>query len=712
MSPAGRTSSAASAVIVATALMVSTLPAGAAQTRRWTESAEHLQGGDADGIAVTSTGKLFMAPRLTLLGKSEATRREAHVWSVAADRTGNIYLGTGPEGRVLKISPSGVETVLFRVDEPMVTAVAVLAGGDLLAGTAPEGRIYRITPDGTGQVWAETGERYVWSLVSDADGTVYAGTGEQGIVFKIAPSGRTTPLFDSDESHIVSLLARPDGSLVAGGAGRGLVYEIDAEGNAFVLHDDELPEVRALAVRSDGHLIAALVGPPEVEARPPAVRIQLPDGSQLGPASESVGDLDDSRGPTVEGTIEGLNLPSETSVHALRGRVVRISPEGGVTELWRSTDEAPYSLALDSEGRALFGTGEPGRLYRSDGDHEVALLASVGEAQVSGLLRKGGMTVVATSNPAAAYRLDSLGSESGEFLSKPLDAGSLSRWGTIRWEKHGSGTRAEFYTRSGNSADPDATWSAWGPALTDAGGSPIVNTDGRFLQWRVRMQGGGGSDVRVSDVTVSYVPYNRPPVLEEFRLHPAATAIAGEGVFRWNASDPDGDPLEVRVEYSAAGSSDWSVAVREHSEPAGPSAHGAWRSGESRWATADISEGAYSVRAVCTDQGGNPPGEGLEASSMSRLSVVIDRTPPQLSVEENGRLLDVVVTDAHSTVSGLQVLLDGEVRFLARATDGVCDSSLESFKLDLTDQDRSAGTWELRAVDAADNSSTVAVPGA
>jgi len=131
---------------------------------------------------VTSRGGLFLAPDLAPFADGSGSGREAHVWSVATDGAGNVFLGTGPEGRVVRLSPSGRTRLLFQVDEPMVTALAVLPGGDLLAGTAPEGRVYRILPDGGGAVWAETGERYVWSLLVAPDGGVYVGTGEQGVV--------------------------------------------------------------------------------------------------------------------------------------------------------------------------------------------------------------------------------------------------------------------------------------------------------------------------------------------------------------------------------------------------------------------------------------------------------------------------------------------------------------------------------------------------
>jgi len=704
MSRSGGARPTMSVALALAGLLLGASTARPGETRLWTEGPPYLRRGEADGIAVTSDGTLFLAPKTSPLGGGETTRRQAHVWSVASDPSGNIYMGTGPEGRVLRLTPSGEETVLFTVDEPMVTALVVLPGGDLLAGTTPAGRVYRISPDGSGNVWAETGERYVWSLVPGPEGTVYAGTGEQGVVFRIEPSGNAMALFDADEPHIVSLATRPDGSLLAGGAGRGLVYEIDPEGHAFVLHDDELPEVRALAIDDGGDLLAALLGPPEAEPRPPAVRIQLPDGAQLGPTSESVGDLEEPTGPTVEGVIEGLRLPSEPETRGKRGRVIRISPDGEIDPLWSSQDEAAYSLVLDADGRAVFGTGEPGRLYRADGEGRVALLVSVAEGQISGLLRDRRGLVFATSNPASAYRVEGSPTQRGEFLSRPFDAGSPARWGSIRWIQYGDKGRAELYTRTGNSADPDGTWSGWGPALTDPAGSPIVNPDARFLQWRLRLSGADGARTRVAHVTVSYAPHNRAPVIEDFRLHPQAQAVSEAATFRWSVSDADGDAVEVRLEYAPSGSDDWEVAHAETSEPVSPGGEGgAWRAGEGSWDTSGVPEGSYVTRVVCSDRISNHPGDGRVTRSATLMPVIVDRSPPRIRAEETGGVIRVEVTDGHSPVRRLEVVSDATVAFRLHPSDGVCDSTRERFEVTRRDLDLS-GTVVLRAVDSAGNS--------
>lgn len=686
----------------------------AARTREWAETAPRLKEGESSGVAVTTQGGLFLAPELTRLGGDDGSGRESYVWSVVSDARGNVYLGTGPDGRILRVTQSGAERLHYTVAEPMVTALAVLPDGHLLAGTAPEGRIYRIREDGTGGVWAETGERYVWSLVVARDGTLYAGTGERGRILEIDESGETRTFFDSDEPHIVALATRDDGRLLAGGAGRGLLYELDAEGHAFVLHDDDLPEVRAIAVEPDGALVAAVLGPPEIDPRPPAVRIQLPDGVGVSPAAESVGELEERPGPTIRGTIEGLETTVEKEPRRSRGRLIRITPDGGVGEIWQSTTEAPFCLALDSRGRAVFGTGEPGRLYRVGEDDEVALLASLIEAQVTGLVRAGPLVVAGTSNPAGAYRFERDVPEAGVFVSPPYDAGAPAKWGTIRWRVRGPEGRIEIDTRTGNSADPDATWSGWGRALGDPSGSVIRNPDGRFLQWRVRLIGAASRDVTVSDVTVSYVPLNRPPALADFRLRGTGRAVADEALFRWNTRDPDGDPLEVRVEYRTPGETGWTTAFREAAgdpDEAGTEGSRLWRAGEASWETTEVAEGRYEVRAVVSDVAANHPGEGREVGADRTLMIVIDRAAPEVTARRlSDGAVEIEVVDALSPVDRLEVVQAGRVVFLARPVDGIVDSSRETFRLDPAEPGADAGSVSVRAVDRAGNAAETPLP--
>ncbi len=658
------------------------------------ETPQDLARGQAQGMAVSREGSLFLAPALERLDRLEA----AQVWSIAADGAGDLFLGTGTEGAILRLRSSGAPVLLHALDQPLVTALAMGPDGGLLAGSAPGGRIYRIDRDGRARSWAETDERYVWALAVSDDGRIFAGTGERGRILEILPSGEPKVLFDGDEPHIVTLTAIQGGNLLAGGASRGLVYRVDFDGHALVLHDDELPEAVALQALPDGAVLAALVASPAAEARQPAVRLRLPEGAEVGTADESLGMLDPSPGPTLHGVIEGLAPETGDSSTDLRGRVVRIGPDGAVTEVWRSTREAPFALALDGHGRALFGTGEPARLYRVEAGGDVALLATLAEAQTTELLRVSDSIYLATSNPASIYRADLEPAATGSFVSQPFDASGPARWGRIRWKAEGTSGGTELYTRTGNSLVADATWSAWSPALTEASGSAIVNPDGRYFQWRVRQIGGPGSATRLSDVTVDYEPYNRAPVLRDFRVE-GTNAPVGPLRFRWSTLDLDGDSVDVAIHYRLRDpDSEWRIAAEvQTGATAGDMVEGSFT-----WATDALEEGTYRVRASASDQPGNPQGHAKSAAKEPELEVVLDRTPPRIEVGAGADgSIEVTLEDRGSVIRSLELHQAGRLRFTARPLDGVADSPVERYRL--TFPPDGAGALLLRGFDAAGN---------
>ena len=82
-------------------------PAEASRTLVHAEQAENLQQGSADGVAVTAKGQFFLAPRVARLGEPGAAGESVHVWHMVADARGGVYLATGPDGRVLRISAAG-----------------------------------------------------------------------------------------------------------------------------------------------------------------------------------------------------------------------------------------------------------------------------------------------------------------------------------------------------------------------------------------------------------------------------------------------------------------------------------------------------------------------------------------------------------------------------------------------------------------------------
>ncbi len=700
------------AAAVAATLALPASPPRAEQTRMAASTPSDMLRGEAEGIAVTSRGRVFVAPRISPIRRDASAVFPSQVLSGVADGSGNVFLGTGPDGQVVKVTPGGEVAVFFRVDEPLVTSVLVLKSGEILAAAAPGGKIYRIRPDGKGSLWCETGERYVWALAATSDGSILATTGERGRLLKIDRSGHSSVLFDGDETHLVSLALANDGGVWVGGSGRGLVYRIDKEGHGLVVYDDDLPEAKAIVAESSGTVIVAFDAPPASEKRPPAFRLRVAGGT--GGPNEAMNDLDTRQPPAMQGVIEGLASAGEADTTMLRGKVVRLTPDGAALELWRSPGDAAFAVALDGSDRPVFATGEPAKLWRVEGADEIALLATLNEAQVTALVPAGRAIVVATSNPAATYRLDRDPAESGTFLAPPVDAGSVARWGTLSWQALGSGGRVELFTRTGNCEDPDGTWSAWSPAQVEGSGSPVASPEGRFLQWRARIAGTAGEGPRIASVTASYATRNRRPSIRDLRVEPASGAVAGKATIRWSAADPDGDGMTVDVQARRARTHEWRSAVRTDPPAPKPSDPGLGNDGSAKdgkvtWDTADWDEGVYEIRAVVTDQPSNPPAEGLDAEADLAAPLRLDRTAPVIEAKRSGLGFEVVVTDALSPVVRLDVIADGRVMSAPRCGDGVCDGTRETFRFPATHLGAS-GPWSLRATDAAGNAAETPVP--
>src|SRR5258708_20250300 len=107
-------------------------------------SRAELLKGEARGVSVTDSGTLPLAPGLSQLFNSEP----AYVWSTAIDAAGNVYLGTGHDGKLFRVSSDGKGSLFYKAPELYVTALAVTPDGTVFAASSPDGSVYHVTAHG------------------------------------------------------------------------------------------------------------------------------------------------------------------------------------------------------------------------------------------------------------------------------------------------------------------------------------------------------------------------------------------------------------------------------------------------------------------------------------------------------------------------------------------------------------------------------------
>ena len=416
---------------------------------------EDFEAGKPKNVSIFSKGEVSLSLKLNTYVETE----EAYIWCLAEDSQGNVYAGTGNEGRIFKIAPDGTLSLFFDSPEVNIYSLAVDSSDNVYAGTSPDGLVYKISPDGTVSTLLNAKEKYVWNLVFDNAGNLYAGTGINGKVYKITPDGQNSVLYDSEATHIMSLYYNSNQNILyAGSEGDGIIYKITLDGHASVVYDTKEKEIHVLAMDSQGNLYAAATSgkmPGEEQRR------ELPP--PVGPGSEAPKEKESS--------------------------IYKVAPDGVVSKLWTASEPLILSMVVNAKDNLIVGTGDEGRIYTVNADGDSASIAKCEEAQVLAIHKtKTGSMFIATGNNGKIYQLSTDYAQEGTLESKVYDAKIISKWGNIEWEQViPEGTAISFATRTGNNSKPDNTWSEWSEEYTAADGQKITNPPARFIQCRAKL---------------------------------------------------------------------------------------------------------------------------------------------------------------------------------------------------------------------------------
>src|SRR5437016_770366 len=345
-------------------------------------SRTELLKGEARGVSVTDTGVLTLAPSLSQLFNTE----QAYVWTTAIDSAGNVYLGTGHDGKLFRVTAEGKGSLLYKAPELDVTALAVAKDGAIFAATSPDGKVYRITNDGKADVYFDPADKYIWSLAVLADGSLAVGTGDNGKLYRVRAAGakpEASLLIATNQTHVISLAVTPQGDLIAGTDPGGLVLRISPDGKAFALFDAHLREIHALAPAADGSVYALALSDAVSSGRQQSVPAPAspPTDGTTPSTSVTITAIDETGAPVQT---PGQPARSRTDVSIARSAVFRILPDGGADVIWSSTSVTAFAIAPGLQpGTVLIGTGEKGRIYSVTTDGRDTLLLQSSEAQIS-----------------------------------------------------------------------------------------------------------------------------------------------------------------------------------------------------------------------------------------------------------------------------------------------------------------------------------------
>ena len=706
-----------------------------------TSSRADLLRGEARGVSITDTGALMLSPRFTQLFNTD----QPYVWASVSDTAGNIYLGTGHDGRIYRVGADGRGALLYDAAELDVTALAVGRDGALYAGTSPDGKVYRITADGKAEVYFDPPDKYIWALAVLPDGQLAVGTGDNGKLYRVGAAGakpETSLLVDTNETHVISLAVDAKGQLIAGTDPGGLVLRISPDGKAFALFDAPLREIHALAPGADGSIYALALSDAASGQRVGGTTSSAPQSSDSsggqGSATVTITAIDESGSPLQSQPTGGRSRNELTNA---RSAVFRILPDGGTDVLWSSNSITAFAIApAPQSGSVLVGTADKGRIYSVTDDGRDTLLLQSTEGQISNFVVRGREVFAASSNQGKLFRFGSEMVGEGSYESPVRDAKLVASWGRIWWRGRGA---VELQTRTGNSERPDATWSEWSTPYRDPSGAQINSPRARFIQWRAVLKepvgttGAGGANTRMEDVSLAYLPRNvapevlnittlpvgvglqpivqmqSDPNIESSGLDPSlfgASAQApprriyqrGARSLQWQAEDRNGDTLEYAVYYRSLNENAFRLLKDKLRD---------------NFYTVDgaaLADGRYVFKVVVTDAPDNPGGQALAGERLSE-PVDIDNTPPVVhavgDAQVDGDRVRVVfdVEDATGMVKRADVSVDGAAWLSTFPDDGIADSAHERYTLSLPVTGAGEHTISLRAFDMSGNVGSIRI---
>ncbi len=650
--------------------------------------------GKFDGISVSYDGILSLSPKEEKISGPE----EEFYLSLLITPDGVLYLGTGHGGKIYRIKKGGEPELYFQVPEMGIYCLARDRKGDLYAGTSPNGKIWKITDKRKGDIFFNPREKYIWDLLFVDRGVLLAAVGESGGIYEINKEGEGKLILKAEENHILCLKRDTNGDLFAGSGGKGLLYRISKAKKASILFESPYEEIKSIALDKEGNIYAAASGAvikPKQEETPVSL---------IRETAVTVS-------PSTPGTKEVLSL-----VRKQPSALYKIDKQGIAKRLWHSSEELIYSLLWNErEGKLIFGTGDKGRIYSVDKDEKISLVVQKKSELVYFLLPYDSKIYFLSNNPSDLSIFYPDQRFSGEYLSRVMDTRTISSWGRIEWEATiPSGSTLQFLTRSGNSSNPNKTWSNWSPPYQKKQGEQALSPRARYVQFKVmfKTQSGKRSPL-LQKVSLFYLQANVAPAIKKIEVLPpneiylkppeqeeiiwgADVSISERAVNKdkekslfiakkterkgyrtiiWEAADENGDALLFSCYIKGEDERQWRVLNEK------------WTDSIYAFDTLSFPDGIYFLKLVVSDIPSNPVGTELKSDKTSG-PFIIDNSLPTIKnfkAEKEKNKLKVTFS-AEDSLSYIK-----EVRYLIRPdewqsifpVDGICDSKWENFSLTL-----------------------------
>lgn len=567
--------------------------------------------------------------------------------------------------------------------------------------------------------------------------TILVGTTSESSLLKIE-GGKVEKVSSFDEAMVTAICGTKE-KIYVGTASPARIYELKLSGEKKLISDLGADLINSIVTTPNGDLLAATGKPAKIfvlsQQGEIKKSIQIPaDHSRtlyffkgfyyLGtsnPASLYRFDLD--LNPILLSNFDGEEVTSISSLNDLLALSVNSKKEKENGKLFAYSENSAVLLlssfsslinSLWSNGKEIFLGTSDGSLYLFNGT-KVGLCKKF-EKGVTQLCGNGTYPLIFFSSPPSFA--SPLRNPSSAYNSPVIDCGGISKIGSVKCE---FSPFYKIFLRGGNTEIPNPFWTKW-TLLDNLNSIP----PSRYYQWRVEFS---KKTDPFKGITIAVKPLNRPPKIENVKIHPPAEIyvkniaqigdrlvqdihdkerafpeiaqsrpydssiqtyyLYGFRMVSFTISDPDNDDVRVKIEIKPQNSKSSFILVENLKE--------SYFVFDAR----TLPDGIYSLIITASDFVSN----GKEDEKIDVYEVPlfeIDNTPPQITIREDSKYsLKFYVKDNSSVRSG-KVSRNGELWSVIESDDKKFGAKEATFTIKLNSNDK----WIVfQAVDSFGNMS-------
>ncbi|MBS1953059.1 MAG: hypothetical protein JST89_02675 [Cyanobacteria bacterium SZAS-4] len=484
------------------------------------ENEADFKNGKTDSTTIDSWGRII--PGFQVSDKSQV-KNDMRIWSSVWSNgsfwfstTNKVYKWNGDHNAPVEVA---------KLPGVAIPSLVADSKGMLYAAAIPGGNVYSIDPNKQAnqntRLVTKLSEPLVTCLTMDNKDNLYIGVTGSGKVYKIGAAKGALPvsIFDSGQADVVSMFfCAPEDKLYVGTAEKGAVYSIDSAGTA-------------------------------------TAEYQSPDHIVTGIAKDKKGDLYVSTAGT--------------------GHLVKMNKNGDIDTL--ASSDAFYTLYYDPNSDHVFSGDAEGDITEARFDplskqsYFVPVSHTEQDAVVTLSADGNGRLFAGTCNLAVAQVFEMKSAAKATYTSEVRDGQRSSKWSRIRayggYNEVNETVRKAITveTRTGQTSQPDSSWSTWIAANPAPDAYEIKSPPGRYLQYRLAWkfdETSTGRPVAIGQVDTTYLPNNTAPQISNVSLK-SGTAVNGKADITVTGTDSDGDNLLLAMQISPDGGQTWQTVVNE-----------------------------------------------------------------------------------------------------------------------------------------------------